>query len=623
MRVISVIKRKFKTLLHLIRHKLLLANMLYLLSKIGIKIKLFYWVRERFDENISVTLKDDLEKYSFEMLDAKDAKDILAARGSLNPEEIIQKELYSQSKCLVARCGEEIAAFAWMELSRCSSALYEMPLERNEAYLFDMHTFQKFRGKNLAPYLRAKCYKYLNDMGYDTFYSISEYFNTSSIKFKQKLGAEFLKLIISVTLFNKISWLWERKVKKAESCNPIYHFFRSIHRKIPVRYRRLYYDPACKMIYLYKTILKSLRPTLTIIEGTDASGRFPLSFAYAGERPYDFEYWTGLVLAPGFRKYVLGEKWIWQVKKIVHRLYDSCSLIVFELTSFTLKMFSKYKGLQSAHWVGMVIDISEPVESSWRKHRCKQRAEVLRRIRKNNLSYMTSNDPKLFDEFYYNMHIPFIKERHQAESLITGYDETKNFFSDGILLFIKQQENIIAGQIIVLNEDGPVLKILGVKDGKDEYLRLGVIGAMYYFPILEMQKRGYKILDVGRTRPFLTNGVTKYKIGLGARLLPEMSSSRGYMHIQLMKNTLGLKEFLIRNPFLYYKKDKHAYRALFVDDGQFDERKDFEKYFMSCNYDGLKGTSIFVFGSLDKIKSWVNLLNCENVSVEPAEAMFS
>ena len=36
----------------------------------------------------------------------------------------------------------------------------------------------------------------------------------SSIKFKQKLGAKFPELIMSVALFNKISWRWERRVKK-------------------------------------------------------------------------------------------------------------------------------------------------------------------------------------------------------------------------------------------------------------------------------------------------------------------------------------------------------------------------------------------------------------------------
>ena len=53
-------------------------------------------------------------------------------------------------------------------------------------------------------------------MGYDIFYSISEFFNTPSIKFKKKLGAEFPKLIVGATLFNKISWRWERKAKEAK-----------------------------------------------------------------------------------------------------------------------------------------------------------------------------------------------------------------------------------------------------------------------------------------------------------------------------------------------------------------------------------------------------------------------
>ena len=79
-------------------------------------------------------------------------------------------------------------------------------LKDNEALLVNMYTFQSFRGKNLAPYLRYHSYEFLNKQGRDTFYSISDYFNKSSIKFKEKLKAKPLKLYFHIILFKKYHW---------------------------------------------------------------------------------------------------------------------------------------------------------------------------------------------------------------------------------------------------------------------------------------------------------------------------------------------------------------------------------------------------------------------------------
>ncbi|MGB5203659.1 MAG: hypothetical protein WBN63_05670 [Eudoraea sp.] len=76
-------------------------------------------------------------------------------------------------------------------------------LKENEAYLFDMYTFEAHRGKNLAPYLRYQSYLMLKDIGRDKIYSITQYFNKSSKRFKKKLNARNLQLYINIIIFKK------------------------------------------------------------------------------------------------------------------------------------------------------------------------------------------------------------------------------------------------------------------------------------------------------------------------------------------------------------------------------------------------------------------------------------
>ncbi len=76
-------------------------------------------------------------------------------------------------------------------------------LKSNEAYLFHMYTIEAHRGKNLAPYLRYQSYLMLRDMGRNKIYSITQYFNKSSKRFKKKLNARNLQLFMYIILFKK------------------------------------------------------------------------------------------------------------------------------------------------------------------------------------------------------------------------------------------------------------------------------------------------------------------------------------------------------------------------------------------------------------------------------------
>lgn len=203
---ITVIKRKLKSLKHLIRYRLFLSHIIYLLSRIGITIIASHWIKEELDDTLSIKLNDDSNDYSFETLGFDDMKVIHQRRGGNYSEELFIERLQDGKICLGAKCKGEIAAFTWIELGRCSDITYTVELQNNAAYLFDMYTFKEFRGRNLAPYLRVECYKYLNNIGYNTFYSLGDFSNTPSVKFKKKLNAKLSKFILYVKLFNKFSW---------------------------------------------------------------------------------------------------------------------------------------------------------------------------------------------------------------------------------------------------------------------------------------------------------------------------------------------------------------------------------------------------------------------------------
>ena len=115
--------------------------------------------------------------------------------------ESLMSRLKDGCQCFGLDYQSEIAAYMWCNFRECKS-WSTFKLNSNELYLFDARVFKKFRGLNLAPYLRVHLYRYFINKGYDTFYSVTDYFNTPAKKFKKKIGAKNFRLMMCIKLFN-------------------------------------------------------------------------------------------------------------------------------------------------------------------------------------------------------------------------------------------------------------------------------------------------------------------------------------------------------------------------------------------------------------------------------------
>lgn len=173
-------------------------------KKIG--FYLFYLVREGLIDNEDFHPEPKLSPCETFYLEPSDLKNIAAKAERDYSEERMIDMLSDGHKCLGIQYKGEIVAYGWINFQNCNSHLMSFPLKENEAYLYGARTFTAYRGTNLAPYLRHQMYKHLADMGRTTLYSITEFGNIASIKFKRKLGARNLKLGMKITLFDKYRW---------------------------------------------------------------------------------------------------------------------------------------------------------------------------------------------------------------------------------------------------------------------------------------------------------------------------------------------------------------------------------------------------------------------------------
>ncbi len=170
----------------------------------SVEIVPYYFYEEGLPHDQKLELKPELDQFSIDFLDASDIKAIATHPEVDESEEELMKRLADGCLCLGIKSQGKVAAYTWCNLNQCDyEERLSIPLEDNEAYLFDARTFKSYRGKALAPYLRYQLYLKLIEMGRPTFFSATSIFNTSALRFKEKLNAQILKLYIFIGLFKK------------------------------------------------------------------------------------------------------------------------------------------------------------------------------------------------------------------------------------------------------------------------------------------------------------------------------------------------------------------------------------------------------------------------------------
>lgn len=194
-----------KKIFNRIRYGLVLQVIRNRLAAIGFDFLLYYLFRENMDDIKLPDIDGNISDYKVEFLQAEDMKII----GYDNPGFTTEKFLEHLSlgrKCIGVRYKDDIISFVWFDFEECNFKPYKFKLKSNEVYCYNLFTFEPYRGKNIAPWLKYRSYEMLREMGIDTSYSIIEYVNSSSLRYAKKLKFTKMKLGLYIKLFKKYEW---------------------------------------------------------------------------------------------------------------------------------------------------------------------------------------------------------------------------------------------------------------------------------------------------------------------------------------------------------------------------------------------------------------------------------
>jgi len=178
------------------------------LAKAGLTLTPFYYAMETLGPGGGAEAAPLPDGFAFSVFGPEDIAVIAAhpERASYVSADYVLDNHRSGDTCIGLKRQGVIAAFCWFSLEANRAKGSPVRMGAHEAYLYDLYVFEAFRGRHLALALRHKTYEMLRGLERTVFYTVTEYANTASMRFKQRLGARVLFLGLAVRVFGRYHW---------------------------------------------------------------------------------------------------------------------------------------------------------------------------------------------------------------------------------------------------------------------------------------------------------------------------------------------------------------------------------------------------------------------------------
>jgi len=388
---------------------------------------------------------------------------------------------------------------------------------------------------------------------------------------------------------------------------------KKIYRKVPTSLRWFFWP-----VRLPFRLMDISKLDLWILNGEETTSHQELSIFYAGTE-INRNYIAKLAYDTSYSKTHLGKVWIWQIPNVVREKGRACSLVVIAVHKLLWRFLAKRTYFSIPFWVSSRGDIS-PDDYLLAKNKSVE--SDIRRIRNNKLLFEITQNPSQFDNFYHNMYRPYIAVSHGSGAIIAEYDYMKKEFKNGELLLIKKEDEYIAGGLMVYKKKLWRPAYLGVKDGNSSYVKNGAIAAIFLFWIRVLRQKGQKELDLGSSRPFLKDGVLRYKRKWGGYQISSSPEADGTYYIEPLADTPGLRAFLTNNPFIFIDKGK-INAAIFVDCERGFSQEEIATIYKDYYFDGMSKLYIYQFGNSRNLPRGISASQfSDRIEFSSAEKLF-
>ncbi|MEW6074718.1 MAG: GNAT family N-acetyltransferase [Candidatus Omnitrophota bacterium] len=244
----------------------------------------------------------------------------------------------------------------------------------------------------------------------------------------------------------------------------------------------------------------------------------------------------------------------------VNNISENTHLIVIDgKYNYLINKLGYIKGIYFIpQWVRQTNPIFLGINDLVKTNKLRKSETLLSDIKKINNSHYEyeffKNDRSLLDFFYYNMYTPYVNNRYGDEKFLTSYGEILSYFKKGGLILVKDGDRYVSGTIVKIEDKKLSTCKSGVLNGDMNLVKKGVLTALFYFYCKFAQDNGLTKIDYGLSRPFLNDGVLRYKAKWNTKIDVDKKSSKVFV-LKINQLSEFTRNFLINNPFITIEKN--------------------------------------------------------------------
>ncbi|MGA4844132.1 GNAT family N-acetyltransferase [Streptomyces sp. G45] len=214
--------------------------------------------------------------------------------------------------------------------------------------------------------------------------------------------------------------------------------------------------------------------------------------------------------------------------------------------------------------VGLVVPLDTAPVTSRLSRKARQQYQREQRALDRDLEVATAHAD--FTYFYDRMHRPTMSRRHGAATRsVPRAAAWHSLFRHGVLFFLREHGERVAGMLCRLEPDTLVLRLAGVLDGSEDRYRSGTYVALYVAILEWAQRAGLARVDLSGAEPFLSKGIVQFKRKLHPHIAPPANHFTGKrLWLCVRRDTPAVRDFLVANPVLALERD--GLRATYFHD---------------------------------------------------------
>ena len=276
-------------------------------------------------------------------------------------------------------------------------------------------------------------------------------------------------------------------------------------------------------------------------------------------------------------------------------LEEGIDLIVCELNCVHPKRPKAAISFTSPTLINQVIPIPKQLETALSGRKVAGIRRIVNRAKKLGFNYKFSQSPADFDNFHYNMYLPFIKSRHGDLATITPYEVQRRWFAKGGLLLVTQHGRPVAGALCCIGDHTCYSIELGILGACPKLFQQGVTTIINWYKITWAHELGASRYNMGSASARCSDPVFTYKRRWGARV---EERKRIYATFTFLASQLSipLQNHLNKLGFIS-ELDGKFYRVFLDNDIGCGKQTDVSKELSATKKEGLDGLAVVLANS--------------------------